>query len=255
VPAVERITLENGIRLYLLEDHMLPVFRASVVINGGSYLEPDGKIGLAQLVGTVLRTGGTEKWTGDQIDEALESVGGTVETSFGLLTGSAYVATLSEQSDLALEVLAEILQRPVFDTGKINLAKVQLRSAISRRNDDPFTIAQREFTKQVYGPTSVFARQMEYNTVNSVKRDDLMAFHKAIVVPKNIQLAVWGISPGMICWPRSKSTSGIGRPPDRSFPNPGRRVRLANEGVLCAENGCQPVQYPDRSYRRSDHRP
>lgn len=192
VPNVERITLDNGLRLYILEDHALPTFRASVVINGGSYLEPDGKIGLAEMVGAVLRTGGTEKWTGDQIDEALEAVGGTVETSFGLLTGSAFISTLNEHSDLALEVLSEILRRPVFDTGKINLAKVQMRSAISRRNDDPFAIAQREFAKQVYGPKSVYARQEEYTTVNSVKRDDLMAFQRAVIVPKNIQLAIWG---------------------------------------------------------------
>jgi zinc protease len=192
VPKVERITLDNGIRLYLLQDKSLPIFNMQVLINGGSYLEPPGKIGLTDICGDVLRTGGTAKWTGDQIDEMLESVGGSVETSIGLLTGSASVDVLSEQTDLGLEILAEILRRPVFNQDKIDLALVTARSMISRRNDDPSGIGRREFLKAIYGPQSVYARQAEYATVNTITREDLIAFHKAVFNPENIQMAIWG---------------------------------------------------------------
>jgi len=87
-------------RLYLLEDKTLPIFRASLRINCGSYLEPADKVGLASICGTVLRTGGTLKWTGDQIDEELEAIGGSVETSIGLTSGSASINVLSEYTDL-----------------------------------------------------------------------------------------------------------------------------------------------------------
>jgi predicted Zn-dependent peptidase len=192
VPNVEKVTLDNGIRIYILPDNRLPIFRASVRVNCGAYLEPADKIGLSDMCGEVLRTGGTAKWTGDEIDEALESVGGSVETSIGNLSGNASVRVLTEYTDLGLEILAEILRRPTFDEDKLELAKVQQRSAISRRNDNPQGTAFREFRKAVYGPESVYARHTEYATVNAVTRDDLLEFHKKWFHPENIQIAVWG---------------------------------------------------------------
>ena len=192
VPEIEKVTLDNGMRLYLLEDKSLPIFRVNVRLNCGSYLEPADKVGLADFCGAVMRTGGTAKWTGDEIDEMLEGVGGSVETNIGLDMGSARVNVLSEYTDLGLEVLAEVLRRPVFDEDKIELAKVQERSNISRRNDDIATLARREYRKLIYGPESPYARHTEYATVNAITRDDLAAFHKQYLKPENVQMAVWG---------------------------------------------------------------
>ena len=58
IPDVDKVTLENGMRLYLLEDKSLPVFNVNVRINCGSYLEGADKVGLASVCGTVMRTGG-----------------------------------------------------------------------------------------------------------------------------------------------------------------------------------------------------
>ncbi len=192
VPNVEKITLDNGIRLYLLQDNSLPIFHGSIRINCGGYLDPDDKIGLASICGTVLRTGGTSKWTGDEIDEKLEAIGGSVETSIGALSGSARVNILSDYTDLGLEVLAEILRNPVFDKDKIDLAKVQARSEISRRNDDPFQIALREYRKIIYGTNSPYARHPEYATINAIERTDLVDYHRKYFKPQNIQMAFWG---------------------------------------------------------------
>ncbi|MFQ5453836.1 MAG: M16 family metallopeptidase, partial [Candidatus Zixiibacteriota bacterium] len=181
-----------GMRLYLLEDKSLPVFRVSVRVNTGSYLEPSDKTGLASICGTVMRTGGTSKWTGDEIDELLEAVGGSVETSIGLESGNASINVLSEFTDLGLEVLASILRSPEFDPDKIDLAKVQERSVISRRNDDPQQITFREYKKLIYGADSPYARQIEYATINAISREDLLEFHSRYYKPQNIQMAVWG---------------------------------------------------------------
>ncbi|MEA1980893.1 MAG: pitrilysin family protein [candidate division Zixibacteria bacterium] len=192
IPDIEKITLENGITLYLLEDNSLPIFNVRTRINCGSYLEEADKVGLSSICGSVMRTGGTSKWTGDEIDELLEGIGGSVETSIGMTSGNATVNVLSEYSELGLEVLAEILRRPVFDQDKIDLAKVQERTGISRRNDDVGSVARREFTKQIYGKDSPYARTVEYTTLDAINRDDLVEFHKTYIQPQNIQLAIWG---------------------------------------------------------------
>lgn len=192
IPKVEKETLSNGIRLYLIEDKSLPIFQAQVRVNCGSFLEPEDKTGLASICGSVMRTGGTRQWTGDELDELLESIGGSVETSIGRLSGSASISVLSDYSNLALEVLAQVLRYPVFDEDKIELAKVQERTSISRRNDEPWPIVTREFRKLVYGDGSPYARHTEYATINAITRDDLVNFHSAYFHPENIQIAIWG---------------------------------------------------------------
>lgn len=192
IPEVDKVTLDNGITIYILEDKSLPVFNASVRMAGGSYLEPLDKVGLASICGQVMRTGGTTKWSGDEIDEKLEAVGGSVETYIGLSSGGASVNILSEYTDLGLEVLADVIRNPKFEEDKIDLAKVQARSNISRRNDDPQQIAIREFRKVIYGADSPYARITEYATINAISRDDLVDFHNQWFHPQNMQIAVWG---------------------------------------------------------------
>jgi predicted Zn-dependent peptidase len=192
IPDVEKVTLDNGMRIYLLQDRSLPLFNVNCRINVGSYLEPADKVGLANICGDVMRTGGTEKWAGDEIDELLEGIGGTVEHGIRLTEGTAYVNVLSEYADLGMEVLSEVMRRPVFEEDKIELAKVQARTGISRRNDDIAQISLREWQKIMYGEDSPYARHSEYATINAITRDDLVAFHRQWYHPQNIQIAIRG---------------------------------------------------------------
>jgi len=192
IPKVEKVTLDNGLRLYLSENRELPIFRMSVKINCGAYLEPADRIGLVDILGEVLRTGGTAKWTGDQLDEMLEGIGGSVETSGDVTEINAGVRVLSENADFGLEVLAEILRRPVFNQDKIDLAKVGLRTVIARRNDQPRQIANREFFKIIYGSESPYARHSEYTTIDAITRDDLLNFHESWFQPQIVQMAISG---------------------------------------------------------------
>ena len=192
VPRIERVTLPNGMRLFLLEDHELPLINMSAMIRTGSIYEPADKIGLASVTGEVMRTGGTTAKTGDQIDEELEQIAASVETSIGESSGSASVSVLKEDIDTGLAILADVLRNPAFAQDKLELAKIRHRSSISRRNDQPGGIAYREFNKLIYGPQSVYARQTEYATIDNITRDDLVAFHGKFYRPNNIMLAVWG---------------------------------------------------------------
>jgi zinc protease len=65
-------TLTNGIKVFYLEDKELPLIALGGLLRTGSLYEPADKTGLASLTGSILRTGGTKKMTGDKIDEELE---------------------------------------------------------------------------------------------------------------------------------------------------------------------------------------
>ena len=191
-PRIEKIALNNGLTLYLLEDHELPIINAAVRLGAGEYLVREDKVGLAAIAGAVMRTGGTEKMTGDQIDSALEAIGASIEVNVSRTSGSARMNILSDYADIGLSILADILRRPVFSQDKIDLQKTSERSAIARRNDEPAGICGREFRKVIYGLKSPYAFHTEYSTIDNISREDLIAFHKQCITPENTMIAVWG---------------------------------------------------------------
>src|SRR5262245_44332656 len=80
IPQAQRFELPNGIVVYLIEDHTLPLVNVSALLRTGSRWEPVNKAGLASITGTVMRTGGTAMHSGDELDEELDRLGAVVET-------------------------------------------------------------------------------------------------------------------------------------------------------------------------------
>ena len=192
VPEVTREELPNGMVLYLVEDHDLPVVRIGAMIRAGSIYEPGAKTGLADLVGTVMRTGGTETYPGDDLDQILENMGASVETGMGEVSASASMRCLTENLDDVLPIFADVLRNPGFPQEKIDLALTQMKTGISRRNDDASGIAGREISKLYYGADSPYARHPEYDTLSGIERADLEAFHEYFYHPNNVILVAGG---------------------------------------------------------------
>jgi len=192
VPDPMRVELQNGMVVYLVEDHELPMITISALVRAGSRWEPVNKAGLAAITGTVMRTGGTPSRAGDKLDEELDRLGAFVETSIGDDSGQATVSVLKEDIDKGLTILADVLQNPAFPEDKIELAKIEQREAIARRNMDPSSIVSREFGRIIFGKDSPYGHQPEYDTINAISREDLIAFHKQFFQPENVILGAWG---------------------------------------------------------------
>jgi zinc protease len=192
MPEYVRVELDNGMILYLAEDHKFPLLELSATIEVGSMFEDDEKLGLASMTGEVMRSGGTVSRPGDDIDEMVESRGMAVETYIGNDSGGAYLSVLKEDTGLGLELLADILMNPAFPQDKIDLAKSGQKGGISRRNDDPMSIARREAMKAIFGEGHVLARYPEYETIASITREDMMSFHKTWFGPNRMYLVVIG---------------------------------------------------------------
>lgn len=192
LPEYDRYELDNGMVVYLVEDHELPLVSGTAIIRTGNRLEPVEKSGLASLVGEVMRTGGTSKHSGDELNQLLEQKAAAVETSIGLTSGSASFNSLSEDLDQVFDLFAEVIQEPAFAEEKLELATKQRAGQISRRNDDPKDIAGREFQKLIYGDNSPYARTEEYETLDNISRADLVAFYEQYFYPEQMILGIVG---------------------------------------------------------------
>ncbi|HEY9831685.1 MAG TPA: pitrilysin family protein, partial [Stenomitos sp.] len=192
LPKYTRYKLDNGMLVYLMEDHELPLVGGTAMIRTGERLEPADKVGLASLVGEVMRTGGTTEHTGDELNQLLEQRAASVETAIGSTSGSASFSALSEDLDTVFDLFAEVIKTPAFAQEKLDLAKKQKAGQIARRNDDPNGIAGREFQKLIYGKDSPYARTVEYQTINPISREDLVEFYQQYVHPENMILGIIG---------------------------------------------------------------
>jgi zinc protease len=115
-----------------------------------------------------------------------------VEASIGETSGSVSFSCLKENLDEVLAVFKDVLTQPAFREDKIELSKTQLRSVISRQNDDASGIASREFTELIYGDDNPYAWPMTYEHIDNITRDDLAAFHRRYFFPANTTIAVQG---------------------------------------------------------------
>ena len=188
----KRIQLANGMVVFLMEDHELPLIRGSARIRGGASSVPANKAGMAGIYSQVWRTGGTESKTGDQLDDFLEARAARVETFAGEDSTTVSMNILKNDFDTVFPIFVDVLEHPAFRPEKIDLAKNIANTGISRRNDEPGAVTGREAQKLGYGAGSPYVRQAEYATIASITRDDLVAFHDRFVHPNNIILGFVG---------------------------------------------------------------
>jgi predicted Zn-dependent peptidase len=191
-PEVETFTTDNGIKFFLVEDHELPLIDVRVNVRTGGVLAPNEKAGLASITGSVMRSGGTKNISADSLNRLLENRAASMETSIGFSSGGASMSVLKEDFDMLLPVFIKVLTNPGFPKQKIELAKNQNKTGISRRNDNTQQIGYREFDKLIYGENSKYARHTEYETINNISREDLVNFHKEHFVGNNMMVGVVG---------------------------------------------------------------
>lgn len=191
-PVPQKHVLSNGMVLYLLEDHELPVFDISGLVKTGTIYDPSDKIGLASIFSSVMRTGGTVSREPDALNEELESMAASVEIGMTPEYGSVSLSSLAEDIEKGLEIFSDILQNPAFREDKLELRKQQAIEAIRRRNDNPIQLAWRYFSSTLYGKDHPFGWYSEIEHVESITVEDLQAFHSKYYHPNNIMLAISG---------------------------------------------------------------
>ncbi|MDR4509656.1 MAG: insulinase family protein [Candidatus Brocadiaceae bacterium] len=193
-PMVERVELKNGMIVYLLEDHDLPLFYATARIRTGAVYEPEEKSGLASLTGHVMRSGGTVSMPSDKMNKELEFLAASVETSIDRESGSASLSVLKKDIDTGLAIFADVLMHPAFPEDKIKMRKDEVIESIRRENDHPMQIAGREFRKILYDSGHPYSRRVDgtIESIGKITRDDLVSFHKQFFHPNNSILGISG---------------------------------------------------------------
>lgn len=190
-PAFQEKTLANGLRVVVIEQHETPSLSLRLLVPAGKVHTPDGKAGLADATAALLREG-TASRSSQQIAQAIDSVGGQLTTLATLESGFANVQLTSDQLDLGLDLLSDVILRPGFPAEELERWRGQALSGLQIQMADPAYIVDAAFERLVTGghPYGLPAGTPE--SVQALTRDDLVAFHKRQYVPNDSILAIVG---------------------------------------------------------------
>ncbi len=190
-PEPTRYVAENGMVVYFLADHQLPIITCAAFFKGGTVFDPSEMIGLTEMTAKLLRTGGAGKRTPDQVDQDLDFVGASISSAAGSDNLMLDLRSLKKDADLGLEIFSDILQKPTFDTSKISMELSNKSDEIRRQNDEPNAVTRRIYYQEVYSghPYGNFATLASIGKIN---KDALVAQYKKFYNPDNCILAISG---------------------------------------------------------------
>jgi zinc protease len=191
-PLAHREVLPNGVVLLVAERPAVPIVAVRVFHRAGAAFDPADKPGLANLTGALV-TRGTARQTAQEIDRAIEFVGGRLEAGAGRDGLTTALAVLRRDLGLGLDLLRDVVLAPAFPEAELERKVAEIRAAIQQSEQDPETVGGRALVRLVF-PGHAYGTPVEgtRDSVGRLTRDDVVAFHRAHVRPDTTIVAVVG---------------------------------------------------------------
>jgi zinc protease len=190
-PKYEEFTLDNGLHVFVIENHEQPLVTLSLTMRGGEAYDPKGKEGTAAIAGDLLGKG-TKTRNALQIAEALDGVGASIGVSTTGESMTMSASFIKKHSGIVIDIFAEQLRDPLFDQSELDKLKQQYVASIASRRSRPVEIAQALSRKVIYGMENPLARRTLESTIKAVTREDVSAFHASYMRPNSASLAIVG---------------------------------------------------------------
>ena len=177
LPTVWKSKLSSGLQLIGIENNEVPLVQFQLQIKGGMLLESKNKIGVSNMLAELM-TKGTKNKTPEQLENAIESLGATINayaTDEGIIiTGN----TLSKNYNATVALVEEIVLQPRWDIKEFDLIKQSTLSQIQQQKADPNSIARNEFKKLIYGNESILSHNRigDEKSVENITIDDLKSY-------------------------------------------------------------------------------
>lgn len=183
-----RWTLDNGLTVLFLEQHVLPIVSIDAFVDAGQKYETDAQAGVTVLTGQLLDEG-THSRSSIEIAHTIESVGGSLDTE----SQGGSVQVLAADVALGMELLADVLINPIFDPQQLEKKRHQLLGSLDEDEDHLSAVALHLFREMVYGPHPYHRPRKGYkDTVSGLTRQEIVTHHAAYFRPNNTILAIVG---------------------------------------------------------------
>jgi predicted Zn-dependent peptidase len=193
LPAIQKQKLSNGLPVWIVELHEVPVVQVNLVVLSGTANDPPGKYGVASLAAAMLEEGaGTRSALeiADAVDYLGADLGEATTSDLSAVRLHVPVARLAE----ALPIMADVALRPTFPKDELDRQRQQRLTSLLQGRDDPPTISAVAFSRILYGKGHRYGTpQMgTAETIKTLSSDDLRGFYATAFRPENAVLLAVG---------------------------------------------------------------
>ena len=193
LPPIQKRALSNGLPVWIVEQHEVPLVQVDLVVEAGSGDDPSGRFGVASLAAAMLDEGAGAKSALEIADE-IEFLGAVLNTSSSFDASGVRLNVPRARLEDALPVMADVALRPAFPQQELERLRQERLTALLQARDDPASIGPLAFSRVLYGPqhrygTSALGTEA---TLKAFTTEDLRAFHATFYVPSNATLVVAG---------------------------------------------------------------
>ena len=192
LPAIEKLQLTNGIPVFLVERHKVPIVEALVVFRGGVSADPQNRPGLANLTASLLDRGAGSR-SALEISDLADYLGANLSAGAGWDATTVGVNVPSSRLEPALALLGDVILRPTFPAAEVERVRAELLTEILQWRDDPEEIASIAFAKSVF-PGHPYSHDLQGDaaSVRAVTREEILRFHADRYVPGSAAIVVAG---------------------------------------------------------------
>jgi len=185
-------TLANGLRVIVIERSDTPLVSAQLLIKNGGEIDPPELPGLADMTANLL-TKGTQSRDATQIAEAIEALGGALESGARWDASNVTVGVMSAKLGPALEILADVVRRPTFSKEEVERLRQQYLDNLTLALGEPGSIARFVAARVVFGDTP-YGHPIAGTTESlaRISRDDIAKMHSRFYRPDNAILVIGG---------------------------------------------------------------
>jgi len=189
---IQKFEMPNGLRVLLKEDHRLPFIEFRAVLRGGVLAETPANNGLTQIAGKMLLKGTTTR-SADAIALAVESLGGSIDSYGGNNTFGVNAEVMGGDFRAGLELLAEVLLQPAFPEDALEREREVQLAIIRSQKDHLLQRASSNMRRLLFGEIGYGLEAVgSEQSVPTLTREDLRAWHTRLVRGDNCVLAVFG---------------------------------------------------------------
>jgi predicted Zn-dependent peptidase len=200
VPPIQKRTLSNGLPVWIVEMHEVPVVDVTLIVKSGAAADPAGKYGLANFTAAMLDEGAGTRTSLDLAD-AIDFLGASLSTGSSWDSSSVQLHTPVAKLDAALPLWADVVLRPTFPQNELERVRKERLTTILQSRDSAPALASTAFARLVYGPRHRFGTPGMGNEVSNTEMQvsELKDFYTSHYQPQNAYLLVVGdITPAVI---------------------------------------------------------
>jgi zinc protease len=195
LPAMQKTTLSNGLKVVLAERHAAPIVNLSMMVDAGYASDSQDLPGLAGLSLRMLEEG-TPTRGALKISEEFESLGANFSSYSNLDGAFVQLNALKATLPKALDVYADVLLHPAYAQNELDRLKQDQLAAIQREKSNPQSMALRVLPALIYGKGHAYALPLTGSgteaAVARIGRADLVKYHQTWFKPNNATLLVVG---------------------------------------------------------------